>query len=57
MDRLAPQAARTSCRFAHPPAGGQYQRPGKAGSAVFALNETPTVFMTSADNAASAAGI
>jgi hypothetical protein len=57
MDWLAPQAARTSCRFAHPPTGGQYQRPGKAGSAVFALDKTTAAFMASADSATRAAGI
>ena len=33
--KLAPQSSRTACRYANPPAGGQHQRTGRAGSAVF----------------------
>ena len=42
MSELAPQAARTSCRFANPPAGGQAGRFGRPGAA--ALTKKPGTF-------------
>ena len=42
QSKYIPQASRTSCRFSNPLSGGQHQRPGKAGSAVFLEGARPS---------------